>query len=75
MAGYSTTCQQLHTYHAFCEAAVDNGKEVKAVFYNISAKPSTGSGTRDYSINLLAISQVVDNGWSLMVYSQSGSNF
>ena len=73
--GDSTTCQMLHMYHMFFEATVNNGKEVWAVFCDISAKPSTGSGTRDYSINygvlvvlkrfwlsFLAISQVVDNG-------------
>ena len=31
----STTCQLLHTYHMFCEA-VDNGKEVRTVFSDIS---------------------------------------
>ena len=33
--GDSTTNQLLHTYHTFCEA-VDNGKEVRVVFYDIS---------------------------------------
>ncbi|MCG8113232.1 MAG: reverse transcriptase domain-containing protein, partial [Candidatus Thiodiazotropha taylori] len=33
--GDSTTYQLLHTYHTFCEA-VDNGKEVRAVFCDIS---------------------------------------
>ena len=33
--GDSTTYQLLHTYHQFCEA-VDNGKEVRAVFCDIS---------------------------------------
>ena len=33
--GDSTTYQLLHTYHQFCEA-VDNGKEVRVVFCNIS---------------------------------------
>ncbi|MCG8092513.1 MAG: hypothetical protein JAZ17_02615 [Candidatus Thiodiazotropha endolucinida] len=33
--GDSTTFQLLHTYHAFCEA-VDSGKEVRAVFCDIS---------------------------------------
>ena len=33
--GDSTTCQLLHTYHMFCEA-VDNGKEVRTVFCDIS---------------------------------------
>ena len=33
--GDSTTCQLLHTYHTFCEA-VDNGKEVRTVFCDIS---------------------------------------
>ncbi|MCG8113671.1 MAG: reverse transcriptase domain-containing protein [Candidatus Thiodiazotropha taylori] len=33
--GDSTTNQLLHTYHTFCEA-VDNGKEVRAVFCDIS---------------------------------------
>ena len=33
--GDSTTYQLLHTYHTFCEA-VDSGKEVRAVFCNIS---------------------------------------
>ena len=33
--GDSTTYQLLHTYHTFCEA-VDKGKEVCAVFYDIS---------------------------------------
>ena len=32
--GDSTTYQLFHTYHQFCEA-VDNGKEVRAVFYDI----------------------------------------
>ena len=31
----STTNQLIHTYHTFCES-VDNGKEVRTVFYNIS---------------------------------------
>ena len=35
VSGDSTTCQLLHTYHMFCEA-VDNGKEVRTVFCNIS---------------------------------------
>ncbi|MEW8545280.1 MAG: reverse transcriptase family protein, partial [Candidatus Thiodiazotropha sp.] len=33
--GDSTTYQLLHTYHTFCEA-VDSGKEVRAVFCDIS---------------------------------------
>ena len=33
--GDSTTCQLLHTYHIFCEA-VDNSKEVRTVFCDIS---------------------------------------
>ena len=33
--GDSTTNQLLHTYHTFCEA-VDNGKEVRVVFCDIS---------------------------------------
>ena len=33
--GDSTTNQLLHIYHTFCEA-VDNGKEVRVVFCNIS---------------------------------------
>ena len=33
--GDSTTYQLLHTYHTLCEA-VDNGKEVRAVFCDIS---------------------------------------
>ena len=33
--GDSTTIQLLHTYHTFCEA-VDSGKEVRAVFCDIS---------------------------------------
>lgn len=33
--GDSTTFQLLHTYHSFCEA-VDNGKEVRVVFCDIS---------------------------------------
>ena len=33
--GDSTTYQLLHTYHTFCEA-VDNGKEVRAVFCDSS---------------------------------------
>ena len=33
--GDSTTYQLLHTYHTFCEA-VDNGKEVRVVFCDIS---------------------------------------
>ena len=33
--GDSTTYQLLHTYHTFCEA-VDNGKEVRAVFCDVS---------------------------------------
>ena len=35
VSGDSTTFQLLHTYHMFCEA-VDNGKEVRAVFCDIS---------------------------------------
>ena len=35
MPGDSTTCQLLHTYHMFCQA-VDNGKEVRTVFCDIS---------------------------------------
>ena len=35
VSGDSTTFQLLHTYHMFCEA-VDNGKEVRAVFCGIS---------------------------------------
>ena len=35
VSGDSTTFQLLHTYHMFCEA-VDNGKEVQAVFCDIS---------------------------------------
>ncbi len=33
--GDSTTYQLLHTYHTFCNA-IDNGKEVRAVFCDIS---------------------------------------
>ena len=33
--GDSTTYQLLHTYHTFCEA-VGPGKEVRAVFYDVS---------------------------------------
>ena len=33
--GDSTTYQLIHTYHAFCES-VDNGKEVRTVFCDIS---------------------------------------
>ena len=43
--GDSTTNQLLHTYHTFCEA-VDSGKEVRAVFGDISKADSTGSGTK-----------------------------
>ena len=35
VSGDSTTFQLLHTYHMFFEA-VDNGKEVRAVFFDIS---------------------------------------
>ena len=35
MHGDSTNYQLLHTYHQFCEA-VDDGKEVRAVFCDIS---------------------------------------
>ena len=35
VSGDSTTFQLIHTYHMFCEA-VDNGKEVRAVFCDIS---------------------------------------
>ena len=35
VSGDSTTFQLLHTYNMFCEA-VDNGKEVRAVFCGIS---------------------------------------
>ena len=35
VSGDSTTFQLLHTYHMFCEA-VDSGKEVRAVFCDIS---------------------------------------
>ena len=51
VTGDSTTCQLLHMYHMFCETTVNNGKEVCAVFCDISAKPSTGSDTMDLSIN------------------------
>ena len=33
--GHSTTYQILHTYHTFCNA-VNSGKEVRAVFCDIS---------------------------------------
>ena len=33
--GDSTTYQLLHTYHNFCEA-IDNGKEIRVVFCDIS---------------------------------------
>ena len=42
--GDSTTFQLLHTYHMFCEA-VDNGKEVRVVFCDIS-KAFDRVGTR-----------------------------
>ena len=46
--GDSTTYQLLHTYHTFCEA-VDSGKEVRAVFCDISK--ALESGIKDYFIS------------------------
>ena len=67
----------------FCEV-VGNLVRKYGLYSVSSAKPLTGPGIRDFSINYvvcvvlkrfwpgsLAISQVVDNGWTSMVNSKS----
>ena len=48
--GDSTTYQLLHTCHTFCEA-VDSGKEVRAVFCDISKTFDRVWHKRNYFIN------------------------
>ena len=72
-AGDSTVNQLLDIYNTFCRA-LDEGKEVRAVFFSILVKPSTGSGIKVFYTYCILLVSLVTFWSGLLTTFLRGSN-